>query len=86
MLAQTPILFVTAYSARYSEQDLLAAGGEHAQQNQVRGAGGAGDYVERWVQTPDHLDLRIDPRLHFDRNYNALRPHTTYCEEIIYLE
>jgi hypothetical protein len=29
---------------------------------------------------------RIDPRLHFDRNYNALRPHTPYCEEIVYLE
>jgi hypothetical protein len=28
----------------------------------------------------------IDPRLHFDRNYSALRPHTPYCEEIIYLE
>jgi hypothetical protein len=29
---------------------------------------------------------RIDPRLKFDRNYDALRPHTEYCEEIITLE
>ncbi len=29
---------------------------------------------------------RIDPRLRFDRNYEALRPHTPYCEEIIALE
>ena len=26
---------------------------------------------------------RIDPRLRFDRNYDALRPRTPYCEEII---
>lgn len=29
---------------------------------------------------------RIDPRLRFDRNYDALRPHTPYCEEILTLE
>jgi hypothetical protein len=29
---------------------------------------------------------RIDPRLRFDRNYDALRPHTPYCEEVIALE
>jgi hypothetical protein len=29
---------------------------------------------------------KIDPRLRFDRNYEALRPHTVYCEEIITLE
>lgn len=29
---------------------------------------------------------RIDPRLRFDRNYDALRPHTPYCEEMIMLE
>ena len=29
--------------------------------------------------------LRIDPRLRFDRNYAALRPHQPYCEEIITL-
>ena len=29
---------------------------------------------------------KIDPRLRFDRNYEALRPHTAYCEEIITLE
>jgi tRNA(adenine34) deaminase len=28
---------------------------------------------------------RIDPRLRFERNYDALRPHTPYCEEIITL-
>ncbi len=28
---------------------------------------------------------RIEPRLRFDRNYDALRPHTTYCEEMITL-
>jgi hypothetical protein len=26
---------------------------------------------------------RVDPRLRFRRNYDALRPHTPYCEEII---
>jgi tRNA(adenine34) deaminase len=29
---------------------------------------------------------RIDPRLRFKRNYAALRPYTTYCEEIFELE
>ncbi len=29
---------------------------------------------------------RIDRRLRFDRNYAALRPYTSYCEEIITLE
>ncbi|MFN2232542.1 MAG: nucleoside deaminase, partial [Anaerolineae bacterium] len=28
---------------------------------------------------------RIEPRLRFDRNYDALRPHTPYCEEILFL-
>jgi tRNA(adenine34) deaminase len=28
---------------------------------------------------------RIDPRLRFERNYHALRPHTPYCEEILTL-
>jgi hypothetical protein len=28
---------------------------------------------------------RIDPRLRFDRNYGALRPHAPYCEEILSL-
>jgi hypothetical protein len=27
----------------------------------------------------------IDPRLRFDRNYDALRPHAPYCEEILSL-
>ena len=29
---------------------------------------------------------KIDPKLRFERNYEALRPHTAYCEEIISLE
>lgn len=29
---------------------------------------------------------RIDPRLRFERNYAALRPHTDYCEEMILLD
>lgn len=28
---------------------------------------------------------RIDPKLRFERNYSALRPHAPYCEEIILL-
>lgn len=28
----------------------------------------------------------IDPRLVFERNYEALRPHQTYCEEVIKIE
>lgn len=31
------------------------------------------------------LMARIDPRLKFERNYEFLRPHTPYCEEIISL-
>ena len=29
---------------------------------------------------------KINPKLRFTRNYNKIRPHTDYCEEIIYLE
>ena len=29
---------------------------------------------------------QLDPRLRFERNYEALRPHAAYCEEIITLE
>jgi tRNA(adenine34) deaminase len=29
---------------------------------------------------------RLHPGLRFDRNYQALRPHTPYCEEIITLD
>jgi tRNA(adenine34) deaminase len=29
---------------------------------------------------------KIDPRLKFERNYDALRPYTPYCEEIITLK
>jgi hypothetical protein len=28
---------------------------------------------------------RIDPRLRFERNYEALRPYAPYCEEVILL-
>ncbi len=29
---------------------------------------------------------KINPKLRFTRNYEKIRPHTDYCEEIIYLE
>ena len=29
---------------------------------------------------------KINPNLRFTRNYEKIRPHTEYCEEIIYLE
>ena len=29
---------------------------------------------------------KIHPRLHFERNYEKIRPHAAYCEEIIVLE
>ena len=29
---------------------------------------------------------RINPRLHYTRNYEKIRPYTDFCEEIIYLE
>ncbi len=28
---------------------------------------------------------QLDPRLRFERNYEALRPHAAYCEDIITL-
>lgn len=34
----------------------------------------------------DVLIKQIDSRLKFDRNYNKLRPHSDYCEEMIILE
>ena len=34
----------------------------------------------------DALLKQIDPRLSFTRNYDGIRPHTDYCEEIIQLE
>lgn len=34
----------------------------------------------------EKLLKRIDPRLRFDRNYEAIRPYAPYCEEIIRLE
>ena len=29
---------------------------------------------------------RIDPRLRFERNYETLRPHSPYCEEILRIQ
>lgn len=29
---------------------------------------------------------RVNPKLRFERNYQALRPHSAYCEEIILLD
>ena len=29
--------------------------------------------------------IQLHPGLRFERNYNYLRPHTAYCEEIIFL-
>jgi hypothetical protein len=37
-------------------------------------------------QPAEALLQRIDPRLRFERNYEAIRPYTPYCEEIIRLE
>jgi tRNA(adenine34) deaminase len=34
----------------------------------------------------DALVKKINPKLRFDRNYNNIRPYTSYCEEIILLE
>jgi tRNA(Arg) A34 adenosine deaminase TadA len=34
----------------------------------------------------DELIKRIDPNLRFTRNYEKIRPHAAYCEEIITLE
>jgi hypothetical protein len=36
-----------------------------------------------WNRCPT---LEVHPGLRFDRNYEALRPHTPYCEEIITLD
>jgi tRNA(adenine34) deaminase len=36
-------------------------------------------------QSTDTLIKQIDPRLQFGRNYEALRPYTEYCEEMIRL-
>jgi tRNA(adenine34) deaminase len=30
--------------------------------------------------------MQLHPGLRFDRNYDCLRPYTTYCEEIIFLD
>ena len=34
----------------------------------------------------DAFLARIDPRLRFERNYDVIRPHAPYCEEIILLK
>ena len=39
------------------------------------------------MQRPDEVFLsRIDSRLRFNRNYDNIRPHAPFCEEIITLE
>ena len=30
--------------------------------------------------------MQLHPDLRFERNYDCLRPHTTYCEEVIFIE
>jgi hypothetical protein len=30
--------------------------------------------------------IQLHPGLRFDRNYDCIRPHTAYCEEIIFVE
>jgi hypothetical protein len=34
----------------------------------------------------DAFLARVDPRLRFERNYDVIRPHAPYCEEMILLE
>lgn len=38
-----------------------------------------------YEQPVEEFLKRLDPRLRFDRNYEAIRPYTSYCEEIIEL-
>jgi hypothetical protein len=47
--------------------------------------------LEGLERTGDHRPVqeflsKLHPGLRFDRNYEALRPHTPYCEEIITLD
>jgi len=37
-------------------------------------------------KSTDALIKKINPKLRFERNYNNIRPYTSYCEEIILLE
>jgi hypothetical protein len=39
-----------------------------------------------WEESVQALIEKINPKLRFSRNYNALRPHGDYCEETIMLE
>ena len=42
---------------------------------------------KQFTEAPTQALLQqLDPRLRFRRNYNALRPYTPYCEEIILLD
>ncbi len=45
------------------------------------------EVCKKAYQRPVQEFLRhIHPRLRFDRNYQSIRPHAAYCEEIIVLE
>lgn len=38
-----------------------------------------------WEQSVQDLIEKVNPKLHFSRNYKTLRPHGKYCEESIEL-
>lgn len=40
---------------------------------------------EGWEKTVQELISKINPNLKFSRNYEAIRPHAEYCEEMIEL-
>ena len=45
------------------------------------------DICRQLTEAPMQALLQqLDPRLRFTRNYNALRPYTPYCEEMILLD
>ena len=35
-----------------------------------------------WEQSVEEMAKRINPKIHFSRNYEKLRPHGEYCEEV----
>ncbi len=45
------------------------------------------DICRQLTEAPTQVLLQqLDPRLRFTRNYEQLRPHTPYCEEMILLD
>ena len=38
-----------------------------------------------WEQSVQALIEKVNPKLRFSRNYNKIRPYTSYCEEMIEL-